>query len=112
MPKITTQDKIEAVEIIRKLIKNYGVQYTSNVSDGVLAELDNRVKKLERELSTLLAPPAPKKPKQPRKQDSKAQAEAVSSEPIARYEPSGTVVPVPDGLQFKENAILKRSRGK
>lgn len=111
MPKITTQDKIEAVEIIRKLIKNYGVQYTSNVSDGVLAELDNRVKKLERELSTLLAPPAPKKPRK-RKQDSKAQAETVSSEPIARYEPSGTVVPVPDGLQFKENAILKRSRGK
>lgn len=101
MPKITTQDKIEAVEIIRKLIKNYGVQYTSNVSDGVLAELDNRVKKLERELSTLLAPAQPKKPKASRKQDN----EWTVITPQEVYK----VIPAPDGLK-NDSAIRKQVR--
>ena len=90
MSKPTTEERIEAITIIRKLIKNYGVQYTSDVSDGVLTELDNRVKKLERELAALLSPA----PKAPRK--SKAVAalpklplpvDTGSSEPIATFTP-------------------------
>lgn len=54
----------------------------------------------------LLAPPVPKPP---RKQDSKSPA-ALELEHLQRTQTTGTVIPVPQGLQPSVNAITKRVR--
>lgn len=66
-PKLTKEDKIEAIDVEIKLIKNYAIQYVPLDADGVWWSLKQRVHKLEKERDRLLNPKLPKRTPKPPK---------------------------------------------
>jgi hypothetical protein len=103
-PKITVSDRLRFIAIQQNLLDEFGGRGSlHNESDGVKTLATQKRQQLNNQADAILQP-KPRKPSQPR--NPKPVAPAVTEHGVT----GGKVIPVPDGLQFNESAILKRGK--